>query len=219
MCRSLRLLAVLAILSLSSAVFAEQVDNPAYLNWAKYKPGSSLTLKQSQTMAMMQGMTTETTITQKLVDVKPDKITVEQTMKVSMTGMPGMPAGAGGTERTTTTTIPAKVEKGQEYAPTEAAGMKIEIKDMKEGKETVDVKGAKVDTITHEYTAIMTQTPTTGPADPSAAFMAGGMTMKIKAWTSDTVPGGTVKVDQTGTMGQMGEIKVNITLVDFTIVK
>ena len=50
-------------------------------------------------------------------------------------------------------------------------------------------------------------------------MMAGGMTMKVKTWTSSEVPGGMVKSEQNGTMGQMGDMKTTITLVDYTIVK
>jgi len=208
---SVRFLAAFSILGLASAAFAQQVDNPAYLTWAKYKPGTTTTLQQSATMAMMPTMVTTTTITQKLLEVKPDSATVEVTTKTSMMGQ--------NSENKSTNVIPAKVDKGQEYTPQAKPDMKIEIKDMKEGKETIDVKGAKVDTVTREFTAIMTSTATAPATNPAAAMMAGGMTSKVKIWTTPDVPGGTVKTETTTTMGQMGEMKASVTLVDYTIVK
>src|SRR5262245_40348750 len=90
----------LALAVLSSNALAQQVDNPAYVSWAKYKAGSSLTLKQTSTMAMMGGMTTETTITQKLIEVKPESVTVEVTTKTSVMGQAN--------ETKMTSVIPAK---------------------------------------------------------------------------------------------------------------
>ena len=210
MLRSLRVLAAFAVLGFASAAFAQQVDNPAYQNWAKYKPGTSITLQQSATMAMMPNMVTQTTITQKLLEVKPESVSVEVTTKTTMMGQ--------ASENKATNVIPAKVDKGQEYAP-QSANMKVEVKDLKEGTDTVDVKGTKVDTVTHEFTATMTSTATAPATNPAAAMMAGGMTSKVKIWSTPTVPGGMVKSEQTTTMGTMGEMKSSITLVDYTIVK
>jgi len=205
---SLRLLAACVILGLSSAAFAELVDNPTYQNWAKYKPGTSVTLKQSSVMSMMGPAAMESTITQKLVTVKPDSVTVE--VSTSM--------GANISNKTTTV-IPAKVEKGLEYIGPPEPDTKDDVKDMKEGKDTLDVKGAKVDAATHEFTVTMTHIPATTPATNPVIVLADTMTLKAKVWTSPTVPGGMLKMEQNGTMGQMGDMKSTITLVDYTIVK
>jgi len=209
--RSLPLLAACAFLGLASAAFAQQVENPAYQSWAKYKPGTSITLKQSSTMAMMPTMVTEVTVTQKLLEVKPESVSVQVDTTTSMMGQ--------NRQNTTTRVIPAKVDKGTEYIPQSQADMKIDVKDMKEGKETIDVKGAKVEALTHEFTATMTPTSTAPATNPAAAMMAGGMTSKVKVWNTPDVPGGLVKTDTTTTMGQMGEMKATLTLVDYTIVK
>ena len=205
---ALRLLAACLILGCSSAAFAELVDNPAYQNWAKFKPGSGVTFKQSTTVSVMGPTAMESTITQKLVTVKPDSVTVEVTTSQGVTS-----------SSKTTTVIPAKIEKGLEYIGPPEPDTKVEVKDMKEGKDTIDVKGAKVDAATHEFTVTMTQIPATTPATNPAIVLVDTMTLKAKVWTSPTVPGGMIKTEQNGTMGQMGDMKSTITLVDFTIAK
>jgi hypothetical protein len=207
---SLCLLAALAVLGLSSSAFAELVDNPSYQYWAKYKPGTSVTLQQSADLTGMPGMpaTEETIITQKLLEVKPEAVTIQRTVAQMRIGVMG----------STTRTINAKVEKGQEYAQGEAS-TKVEIKDMKEGQDTVDVMGIKMNAVTREYTRITTPA-TTGPAtNPTATMMANGATSKIKTWFTPEVPGGIVKSEQTSAVGTMGTAKATIVVVDYTIVK
>jgi hypothetical protein len=70
--KALTLAAVLALAAAAPA--ADKVDNPLYKNWAKFKPGTSVTTKTTLDAG---GMTIETVTTTKLVEVKDDKAVVE----------------------------------------------------------------------------------------------------------------------------------------------
>jgi hypothetical protein len=151
---------------------AEQIDNPQYASWAKLKPGSSVTYKSvtdTKMAQMPQPMHMETTMTQTLRKVEADALTVEVSSKTTMNGQEMTAAPS-------TVIIPAKVEKGKEDLPPE---MKGEVKDVKTGKETIEVNGKKYATTTREYTVVMTK-----------PMM---MTQKMKVWNSPEVPGGLVK--------------------------
>jgi hypothetical protein len=106
---------LIAILGLASFLFtftgsamaAEQVENPTYASWSKYKPGTEVT--SNQTMVMT-GMTMKMEMHQKLTKVTDDNVTVDTWSIMDM----------GGTKRETpkhSMTIPAKVDKGSENMP------------------------------------------------------------------------------------------------------
>ena len=123
--RSVQSLFVAALICVGgSFCLGQQVDNPQYKSWAKFKPGTAVTMKTDAA-----GTTIETTTT--LVEVTPEKVVVESKMK--MAGMEGMdmpatkmdiPAkvaqAAGGTA-----TGPAPVTKDEEV---EVAGKKYKTK-------------------------------------------------------------------------------------------
>ena len=205
--KSIALLAFLTLGALSSAAFAEQVDNPVYVSWAKYKPGTTVTYKQTAEMSMMQGMKTETTITTKLVEVKPEAVTLESTTKMSIGGQE---FAAPGTGTPIKQTIPAKVEKGQENIPPGVNANNAQVKDMKDGKDNVEVSGKKYDTATHEFTMI---------AEMPANAGGGTMNMQVKTWNTTDVPGGFVKSESNGTVGVAGTVKNSLILADYTIAK
>src|ERR1700744_197273 len=78
---------VACMAGLSGVVRAEQVDNPAYTSWAKFKPGTTVTYSQSSDMAMPMGMPApQTVITEKLVEVKPEAVTLEVSSQTKVMG-------------------------------------------------------------------------------------------------------------------------------------
>ena len=83
------LLAVTLVLMLgSSAVLAEQIDNPAYTSWAKFKPGSVL---KTNTQSMIAGQKLSIEMTSKLLEVTPEKVIVEVTTETT-TGQMKLPS-------------------------------------------------------------------------------------------------------------------------------
>ena len=163
-----RLLAVACVGMLASAAFAEQVDNPQYVGWSKFKPGTTVTLK-TETATKMGGNETKmtSTTTSKLVDINPNEATVETTTKMSMNGM-DMPANTMPPQK-----IPAKVDKP-------AGGANGQKAEVKEGTDKVEVGGKSYNTKTTETTTDMNGTKTVS-----------------KTWMSDEVPGGLVKMEST----------------------
>ncbi len=89
--------AMCALVLMCSAVMAqEMVDNPTYQSWAKFKPGTTVTLSSDSNMG---GMAMKMDMTYKLAELTPEKAVVEMTMK--------MPQG----DNTTKMDIMAKVKK------------------------------------------------------------------------------------------------------------
>ena len=89
-------------LAISRTAGAEQVDNPRYHCWAKFKPGSTSTL--AGTMTGPQGMQMDMEMTHTLIDVKPETVTVESKVNVNVGGQVRTPPPRQ-------QTIPAKIEK------------------------------------------------------------------------------------------------------------
>jgi len=186
------------IAAFSAPALAEQVDNPAYTAWAKYKPGTTVSYKTATSIvipSMPEPRQNESRVTQKLIAVKPDAVTVEVIATMSMNGQDrSMPARQHD--------IPAKVEKGREGLPeAPIGGTAPDVKDVTEGKGTVDVKGKSMDATTREFTIELT-TPRQ-------------MTMKVKMWLIPDVPGGMARSESHGT-GSM-TVDATTTLVDYTI--
>jgi hypothetical protein len=122
------LLAASLVLATSSLCFAEQIDNPSYKAWAKFKPGTTVTLKGENDMA---GNKTESEMTTTLVELTPEKAVVEMKMSMVMAGSKtDMPASKSD--------VPAKIEK---VAADPAATPKA---DVKESSETIDIAGKKI---------------------------------------------------------------------------
>jgi hypothetical protein len=141
---------------------------------------------KSQSETKMQGMPdpmkSEMTMTSKLVDMKPEEATVETTTKMVMMGNES-------TMPANTMKVPAKVDSGK------AGPAAPDMKNVKEGTEKVDVGGKSYNCKTKEYDT-----------------EANGSKTHMKVWTSDEVPGGTVKMEST-TTGQ-ADTKMTMTLVD-----
>jgi hypothetical protein len=220
-----RYLPLLPILLLAAAAHAEQIDNPEYTQWARYKPGTYVTMQQTTdmgAMAMPTGMPPgmnmadmmpKISITTKLTEVKPDALTLEVTTTTTQMGQ--------SQDRKTTRSVPAKIEKP--VAPTTAATQSIELSDLKEGQETLEIKGRKIETSWREYTSNAAAPDDTGRGrgrgrGTTATAPASGKT-HTKIWSSPDVPGTTVKTETTTTMDQMGDVKSSMTVVDFDIIK
>jgi hypothetical protein len=217
----LRLMVMAAVLGISSAAFAELVDNPEYAHWAKYKAGTFVSYKQATDMPgmaniegmppgmNMAAMMPQITMTSKLTEVKPDALTLETTMATTQMGQTR--------DNKTTRTVPAKIEKA-EIKPTSVDGVTAEMKNVKEGKDSVEVKGKKIDTITREFDTVVTSSEMSasrgrGRGDSTT------MTAHMKVWSSTEVPGNMVKSETTTKMEEMGDVKQTMTLVDYSVVK
>jgi hypothetical protein len=85
----------------AAAPAEENVDNPAYQAWSKFNPGTSVT---QQTETTLRGAVTVMEMTQRLIEVSPEKITLESTMKYQQT------------VRTQKREIAAKVKKAEARA-------------------------------------------------------------------------------------------------------
>jgi len=163
----------LCVVGISAAAMADQVDNPVYVSWARLKPGTSVTVEQTFELPAAPGGAHVLVVTTKLLKVTPEKVVVENTST----------SKAGDSKEEVE--IPAKVQAGQElmagFGPTK--DLQPVVKNIKTGKQSLDVGGNKVETTTHEFTIETTDTPA----------MAG----TVKTWTSPEVPGNLVKVELT----------------------
>ncbi|HBC85699.1 MAG TPA: hypothetical protein DCZ94_01965 [Lentisphaeria bacterium] len=93
--------AAVAVFAVCSTVLAqEKVDNPRYLEWSKYKPGTLIKMEMSMPQNMKSTMTTT------LKEVTPEKVVLE--MKTSM-AIPGMAPQ----ENVLSVIEPAKIEKAK----------------------------------------------------------------------------------------------------------
>jgi hypothetical protein len=129
-------LGLLATLIAAGQAHAEQVDNPQYQAWSRYKAGTTVTSKME---IGAQGFNMTQDVTQTLKEITADKAVVEVAMTTNMGGM--------SRPMSQTREIPAKVEKGQEYITPDVKGT------MKEtGNETVEVAGKKYDCKIMEFT-------------------------------------------------------------------
>ncbi|RCK79537.1 MAG: hypothetical protein OZSIB_4291 [Candidatus Ozemobacter sibiricus] len=81
--RSLALAVAVVLLAGLPLLAQNQIDNPVYQNWARFKPGTRVAY--SQTSEVM-GNTTESQIVYELVEVTPDKVVVELTGSTTLLG-------------------------------------------------------------------------------------------------------------------------------------
>lgn len=152
-------------LILTVPALAEMVDNPDYLHWAKFGPGSFSTISGTTTMGEgAQGMTIDSQRGAKLVSIDEKQAVIEQSVVISMPGMTMPPM-------VSTITIPAKVEAGSEQDM-----LNPETK-IDSGEETLEIDGKSYDTKWVEYK--MTEQ---------------GVEMIAKSWYTDEVPGRQVKM-------------------------
>ncbi len=163
----------------------EMIDNPEYTQWSQFKVGAFATMKTETSMG--EQSTTMTTKT-KLVELADDHAVLETTTTMTMMGQEiKQPAQKR--------QVPAKIAK---MDPPEVEGQDDMPKPtMKEGTETVTVKGKSIACKTVEST-----------------FEYSGMKTWSKSWSSDKVPGSIVKMESKSE-SSMGATTVKSTLEDF----
>jgi hypothetical protein len=222
----IRGVAVAAVLGLAGVALAEQIDNPEYKDWSKYKAGTYVTMQQSTElpgMADMPGMPPgmnmaammpSTKTTTKLTEVKAESLTLEVTTETTQMGQSNSSKA--------TRVVSAKIDKAPATA-TATAPAEVELKDLKEGKETLEINGKKVNTVTREFTTTTTGAGLgMGMARGRGRAGAGSETptaARVKTWTSADVPLGLVKSETTTTADEMGDVKLTMKLVDFDVAK
>ena len=146
----------------------EIVENPFYLAWVKYKPGTTVEF-ELKTDAVGQQMTTH--ITQRLVEVSPEKVVVDVEARIDVPGIPNPPQP----QKQTKTFLPGvpKSEALRSLRPPGAVGDPIDAV-----AETVHVAGKDIACTVTEF--------------PGHNGTGEG---KAKAWRSPQIPGGMVKME------------------------
>ncbi|HEV2295086.1 MAG TPA: hypothetical protein VGR35_14620 [Tepidisphaeraceae bacterium] len=145
------------------------VDNPHYLAWSKYKPGTQVDLDM-KVRAGGQQFTTNVTLT--LEEVTPERAVVESVSKMHVPGLLAQ-------EQKQVHTFSAKVPKSEAEQADLPPGSTGEVKDL--GTETIQVAGKRYDAKVIEFTG-----------------SAGGNVTQGKMWRSDEVPGGLLKMESSG---------------------
>jgi len=140
------------------------VDNPEYLNWASFDVGASVKMK---TVTEMAGTTNETVMTTTMKEKTDDKIVLETVITMNVQGQEmEMPP--------TSREVPAELYQS-ETEPETPEG--VEVTELDTGTEEVTVEAG-----TFECNFVKTKTEMEG------------MTTEATVWTSDEVPGMTVKM-------------------------
>jgi hypothetical protein len=162
---------VAAILVLSPAVVRadETIDNPEFASWSKFKVGTSITIKS---ITEFGGMSTESQQVVKLVEATADKLVLDTAGSTTVAGMKiDIPAMKREIAKTITLTVDLKKAKADaEKLPPDAK--------TEEGAETLTMGGAQF-----KCKWRRTQITIMGNATDT------------KIWTSDDVPGGTLKME------------------------
>jgi hypothetical protein len=177
--RVIRTLAIAGTLLIGAhRCLAEQIDNPQYKSWAKFKEGTSVTIHVTTDMA---GSKTEMDTTMTLVSLTADKAVVESKSSIVVADSKiDMPADK--------MDVPAKIDKPKTTATGTAPAATT-------SNEEVDVAGTKVK-------CVVTTTTTSSK----------GVTTISKIWTSDQVPGSTVKSETTADGGTVkGASSITVT--------
>jgi hypothetical protein len=146
----------------------EIAENPFYVAWAKYKPGTTVEF-DLKTDAAGQQMTTH--IVQRLVEVSPEKVVVDVEAHIEVPGIPNPPQP----QKQTKTFLPRvpKSEMLQGMRPPGAIGDPTDA-----GTETVHAAGK-------DFTCNVTEFPGNDGTDDG----------KAKQWRSAQIPGGIVKLE------------------------
>lgn len=144
----------------------ELADNPQYASWARCQPGTSVTMAMDTSSG---GQSMTMTMTQKLLEVKPDQVVLEMTGEMEM----------GGTKHNAPPrkmTLDAKVPKEQAKMAWMAPNANGTVKEA--GNESVEAGGKSYDCKVMEFTGQVEGTKSKG-----------------KVWLNDEVPGQVVKTE------------------------
>ena len=161
-------------------------SNPTYESWAKCKPGA---MSKVESQSEVMGQTTKMTITTTLVEVTPEKATVE--MKTSMEMM-----GQKMEQPATKQEIPAKAPDMKDMKM--PAGVDpAKMPKPTTGKETITVGGKSYDCTTTEINTEMS-----------------GIKVHSKTWSTPDVPGSLVKM--TSNTEGATPTKTTMMLVEFS---
>jgi hypothetical protein len=176
--RHRRTAAAVALFALAATADGQDTfENPEYTSWAKFKPGTSLTVKVTSTVG---GKSNETVITNTLVSVAADKLVLETAVTDKAGGKEVIHPGQ---KRDVPKTVPILPGFKKEDLP--GPGRKPP-GTVEEGTETLKVGGT-------EYKAKWYRIKQTVP---------GGGEIEGKTWMSDEVPGSVLK-SETSVKGSM----------------
>ena len=161
-----RRIAALFLLAICSApVLADNYENPLYSSWAKFKKNTVVTAKQTSDVA---GQKTETITTYKLSELTADVATVE-VVSVSKAGGQEFKSEPFKMENKKMLDLPPGKKKEDVEKP---EGL------VDQGEETLKIAGKEYKT---KWVKVKTNQ--------------GGIEVESKIWTSNEVPGLTVKMD------------------------
>ncbi len=166
----------------SPGLTQEKIDNPEFASWAKFKPGTSITLKTSNAMGQIKS---ETAITTTLLEVADEKLVVEMTVVSSVNGME-FKSPPTKREVPKSVTLPAGTPKPD---PNKKAEGLVE-----EGTETLKISGMDVKAKCFKIKSKVN-----------------GIEVESKSWISDDVPGGLVKSETTTTGAMPTMLKMELT--------
>ncbi|MBN9118350.1 MAG: hypothetical protein J0I06_04175 [Planctomycetes bacterium] len=183
--RLFRFVAVVALVLAAGAASAEEIPNPEFVSWSKFKKGTSVTLK---TTATVSGITSETLSTTTLVEVGPGQVVIE-TKAVSKVN--GMSFDSPPQKREVAKTL--KLPDGGKK-PDAKGGQPPGT--YEEGTETLKVGGTEIKTKWYK---------TRSEGD--------GFKTDSKVWMSDDAPGVMVKMEAITTGADASTIKME--LVEF----
>src|SRR5262249_31604251 len=178
-------LAAAALLLSAGYSLAETVDNPEFANWKKFPKGTTVTLKITSKMGEM---TSETSLTHKLIEVGDDKVVLESSAVIKSMGRETK-APTRKREVPRKTELPKGAKKGDCTRGTPPGTTE-------EGTETIKVAGKSLKTKWYKYKIEM-----------------GGVKADSKMWSSDEVPGMIVKMDASSSGAVSSTMKVE--LVEF----
>ena len=156
-------LALVALLAVGTAS-AEEVPNPEFVRWSKFKEGTSTTQKMTHTIG---NLTMAATVTTTLIEVGTEKLVIESAVVVRINGMEAKEAILK-TDVTKTVTLPKPVKK-DDPGDGRPSGT------FEEGTETLKIGGTDIKTKWFKFKSEADGVKTVG-----------------KAWLSDDVPGNMV---------------------------
>jgi hypothetical protein len=187
----LKFAALAAAVLLAPAAFAaddKKVENPEFKTWSKFKADTKVVLKMSSDAG---GMKFETTVTNKLVEVKDDKVVVETESSTKINGTDfNQPAQKRD--------VPKEVEKDKLPKGVDPKSDKPE-GTTEEGKEKLKVGGTEYECKWYKFKSKQ-KLPT------------GDEEVEGQIWMSDDVPGKLVKMTTKAKAGSMSMEVTEVTI-------